>query len=68
MITVLSQNPPHLYVSSQIGSNILIRVVAIATSDEEANRFMLENPNTGVVQIMGELVLIADTRDQGTSL
>lgn len=65
MITYLSTSGPHLYVTSQLDSWILIRVVAIATSDAEANMYMLDNPDTGLVQEIGELRLIAKLDDKG---
>lgn len=44
-----------------------LKLTAIATSDDAANRHMAKNPKDAVVACFGPLVLMANRYDQGES-
>lgn len=63
-----------MIVKATLGLNVCIRsmgknirVVAIADNDDEANKFMERNRDTGVIACFGPLVFIAELNDRGQS-
>ena len=44
------------------------RVLAIADNDDDANKFMENNRDTGVISVIGDLVFIADLYDTGVKI
>ncbi|MCH8500107.1 MAG: hypothetical protein LAT63_16660 [Marinobacter sp.] len=43
----------------------LFKVVAVADTDGDANRYMMENENAAVLVVLGNLVVMADRNDRG---
>lgn len=55
----------HVYIRSM---GKLLRITAIATSDDEANSFMSKNDEAAVVADCGGFVFMADRYDHGTKI
>jgi len=54
-----------IYVRSM---NKALKVVAICSTDDEANDFCEKNVDTGVIAVFGELVFIANLYDRGVQI
>lgn len=62
-MTVHKSTPDEkLYIRSMGKS---LRIIAIATSDDEANAFMEHNDGAAVIACFGPFVLMADKYDRG---
>ena len=55
----------HLYVRSM---GKALRLMAIADTDDDANRYMMRNDRAAVVACFGPLILMADKHDNGTAI